>query len=100
MVTVGLLVRVEAKPGKEDAVAEFLTSLQATVERESRTTAWFAIRFGPTSFGVFDAFPDDESRRAHMASEVAAALIAGMDELLASSPSYEEVDLLGSKLPG
>lgn len=100
MVTVGLLVRVEAQPGKEDAVAEFLTGALAMVEREPETTAWFAIRLGTSSFGVVDAFPDDSGRRAHLSGEVAAALMAGVDEMLVGPPTIEPFDLLASKLPG
>ncbi len=99
MVTVGLLVRVEAKPGKEQAVADFLAGAQAIVEGEPGTTAWFAVRFSDSSFGIFDVFPDDESRQAHLTGAVGQALMANAEELLSAPPSIEHVDLLGSKLP-
>ena len=74
MLTHALLVRLEALPGKEDELAEFLTDARSIVLAEPGTVAWFAVRFGPTSFGVFDAFPDDEARQAHLAGGVGQAL--------------------------
>lgn len=100
MVTVGLLARVEAKPGKEQAVADFLSGAQSIVEGEPATTAWFAVRFSESSFGIFDVFPDEDGRQAHLNGQVAAQLMANADELLSAPPSIEPVDLLGVKLPG
>lgn len=99
MVTVGLLVRIEAKPGKEADVESFLRSAQPIVQGEPATTAWFAIRFGPSSFGIFDVFPDDAGRQAHLAGQVAAALMSRASELLAQPPSIEQIDILAGKLP-
>lgn len=99
MVKVGLLVRLEAKPGKEAEVESFLNSGLALVEEEPATIAWFAIRLGPTTFGVFDAFPDEAGRQAHLAGKVAAALMEKADELLAQPPTMERVDVLAAKLP-
>lgn len=100
MVTVALFVRVEAKPGKEDEVAQFLTGALPLVEAEPATIAWFGLRLGPSTFGIFDAFPDDAGRQAHMAGKVAAALMAKGPELFAKTPSIERVDVLAAKLPG
>lgn len=100
MVTVGLLLRLEAKPGKEAAVEEFLRDAQPVVRDEPATTAWFAVRFGPTSFGIFDVFPDDAGRQAHIAGKVAEALYAQGPDLFASRPSVEQIDILAEKLPG
>ena len=100
MVTVGLLLRMEAKPGKEEEVAEFLKAGLALVEAEPATTAWFGIRLGPSTFGIFDVFPDDAGRQAHLAGRVAAALQERGDELFAQPPTIEPVDVLASKLPG
>jgi quinol monooxygenase YgiN len=100
MVKVALLVRLEAKPGKEAAVESFLHSGLPIVEDEPATTAWFAIRFGPTTFGIFDAFPDEAGRQAHLAGRVAAALMANAAELLATPPAIEKLDVLAAKLPG
>lgn len=100
MVNVALLVTLEARPGKEDEVAEFLKGALPIVEGEPDTTAWFAIRTSATRFGVFDAFPDDSGRQTHLAGQVAAALMARAEELFAQPPVIEEIDVLASKLPG
>jgi quinol monooxygenase YgiN len=97
-VTVALWVKLDAKPGKEGDVETFLRSALPLVQEEPATLAWFAIRLGPSSFGIFDAFPDDAGRQAHLSGKVAAALMAKAPELLASSPSIEKVDLLAAKL--
>ena len=98
MVTVALLVRLEAKPGKEAEVEEFLRGGLAIVQQEPATTAWFAIRLGPSSYGIFDAFPDDAGRQAHLAGRVAAALMEKAPDLLAQAPSIEQIDVLAAKL--
>lgn len=100
MVTVGLFVRLEAKRGKEEEVANFLRSALPLVEAEPGTTAWFALRFGPSTFGIFDAAPNEAGRQAHLAGQVAAALMAQAPNLLAEPPSIEQVDILADKLPG
>lgn len=100
MVKVGLFVRLEAKPGKEAEVASFLEGGLAIVQGEPDTIAWFAIRLGPSTFGIFDAFPDDSGRQAHLSGRVAAALMAKAGELLSRPPSIENVDVLAVKLPG
>src|SRR6476469_925427 len=92
MVTVALLVRLEAKPGKEAEVEEFLRGGLAIVQQEPATTAWFAIRLGPSSYGICDAFPDDAGRQAHLAGRVAAALMEKAPDLLAQAPSIEQID--------
>ena len=99
MVNVALLVRLEAKPGKEAEVESFLKSGLAIVEEEPATIAWFAIRLGPSTFGIFDAFPDDASRQAHLSGRVAAALMAKAADLLSQPPLIEMVDVLAAKLP-
>lgn len=100
MVTVALLVRLEAKPGKEAEVESFLRGGLPAVQQEPATTAWFGIRLGPSTFGIFDAFPDDAGRQAHLSGRVAAALMAKAPELLARAPVIERVDVLAAKLPG
>ena len=99
MVKVALLVRLEAKPGKEEDVANFLRTGLSLVEEEPATTAWFAIQMGPTTFGIFDAFPGEEGRQAHLAGKVAAALKEKASELFAQPPTIEQVDILAAKLP-
>jgi quinol monooxygenase YgiN len=100
MVDVALLVRLEAKPGKEGDVEAFLRGGLAVVQEEPATIAWFAIRLGPSTFGIFDAFPNDAGRQAHLSGRVAAALMARAPELLSKPPVIEKVDILAAKLPG
>lgn len=100
MVTMALLVRLEAKPGKEADVENFLKGGLPIVQEEPATTAWFAIRMGPSTFGIFDAFPDEAGRQAHLTGRVAAALMAQASDLLAQPPSIEQIDVLAAKLPG
>lgn len=99
MVKVALFVRLEAKPGKEAEVQAFLESGLPLVQEEPATTAWFGLRLGPATFGIFDAFPDESGRDAHLSGRVAAALMAKAPELLAQPPSIEKVDVLAAKLP-
>jgi quinol monooxygenase YgiN len=99
MVSVGLFVRLEAKSGKEAEVEKFLRGGLAIVQEEPATIAWFAIRLGPSTFGIFDAFPDDAGRQAHLSGRVAAALMAKAPELFSLPPSIEQVDVLAAKLP-
>jgi len=99
MVTVALLVRLEAKPGKEAEVESFLKSGLPLAQEEPDTTAWFAIRIGPSTFGIFDAFPNESGRQAHLTGKIAAALMAKASDLLAQTPVIEKVDVLAAKLP-
>jgi quinol monooxygenase YgiN len=100
MVRVALYVRLEARPGKESAVADFLRSALPLVNEEPETSAWFAIQMGPSTFGIFDAFPDDAGRQAHLDGKVAAALMQNASELLSEAPRIEQIDVLAAKLPG
>lgn len=99
MVTVGLWVRLEARPGKEADVEQFLRSGLTLVVDEPATTAWFGVRLGPSTFGIFDAFPDEAGRNAHLTGRVAEALGQKVAELLANPPTIERVDVLAAKLP-
>ena len=99
MVTVGLLVRLEARPGKEAEVERFLGGGLTLVEAEPATTVWFGIRLGPSTFGIFDAFPDEAGRSAHLSGRVAAALGEKATELLAEPPTIERLEVLAVKLP-
>jgi Uncharacterized conserved protein len=95
-----LFVRLEAKPGKENEVAKFLRDAQGLVQQEPATTAWFGIKLGPTTFAIFDAFPDDAGRDAHLSGKVAKALMEKAPELLAQPPQIEKADVLADRLPG
>ena len=98
-VTTGLIVRLEAKPGREDELAAFLESALPPVAGEPETVVWLAVRSGASSFAILDAFPAAGGRRAHLDGPVAAALLARADELLASPPVIEHLDVLAARLP-
>jgi quinol monooxygenase YgiN len=99
MVKSALLVILDAKPGKEAEVEAFLRSGQPIVQNEPGTVAWFAVRMGPSTFGIFDAFPDEAGRQAHLSGLLAAALRERTPELFASPPRIEALDVLAAKLP-
>jgi quinol monooxygenase YgiN len=99
MTAKALFVTLEAKPGKENEVAKFLRDAQGLVQQEPATTAWFAIKLGPTTFAIFDAFPDDAGRDAHLSGKVAKALMEKAPDLLAEPPKIEKADILADRLP-
>ncbi len=99
MPKLSLLVRLEAKPGKENEVAAFLEQALELARKERTTSVWFALRMGPSTFGVFDAFEDETGRQAHLNGPIAQALMAQAPTLLASPPVIERVEVLGAKLP-
>jgi quinol monooxygenase YgiN len=92
MAKVALYVPLEAKPGKENEVAEFLRSAQTLVSQEPGTISWYAIKEGPTSFAIFDTFDDESGREAHLNGKVASALMA-------KPPSIHRIEVLSDKLP-
>src|SRR3954463_11780472 len=98
MVNVALLVRLEAKPGRENDVAELLKGALPLANAEPATTAWFALRLGRSTFGIFDAFPNEAGRQAHLNGQIAAALMAKAPALLAEPPTIERVEVLAAKL--
>ena len=93
----GILALLEAKPGKENAVAELLMTAQTLARQEPATAAWYAFRAGPRSFGIFDTFADEAGRKAHLDGRIAAALVGRSDELLAKAPEIQKLDLLAVK---
>ena len=99
MVNVAVFIRLEAKPGKETEIASFLRGGLSLVEQEPSTTAWFGVRLGPSTFGIFDAFPDEAGRQAHLAGRVAAALKEKASDLFSQPPTIEKVEVLAAKLP-
>jgi quinol monooxygenase YgiN len=98
MVNVALLARLVAKPGKEEEVAAFLASALPMAQQEATTIVWFAFRLSKTEFGIFDAFPDEAGRRAHLNGPIAKALLAKAGELLAEPPKIDPAELLAAKL--
>jgi quinol monooxygenase YgiN len=95
---VGLLVMLQARPGKEAEVGDFLKSALPLVEAEAGTTTWFAFKVGPATFGIFDTFKDEAGRTAHISGEVAKALFARAEELFVSAPQIQKPDILAEKL--
>jgi quinol monooxygenase YgiN len=98
MVSVGLYVHLEAKPGKEAEVAQFLRSGLPLAEAEPATITWFALQIGKSTFGIFDAFENESGRQAHLNGQIAAALMAKASELFSKPPAIEKVDVLAAKL--
>lgn len=99
MVKVALFVRLEAKPGKEKEVENFLLDGLLLLMDEPATTAWFGIRLGPSTFGIFDTFPNEAGRQAHLSGKLAAALMTRSGELFSTPPSIEKIDVIAAKLP-
>jgi quinol monooxygenase YgiN len=99
MAKVALYVPLEAKPGKEKEVADFLSAALPLVDAEPAIVTWFAIQEGPTSFAIFDTFDDAAGREAHLNGKVAAALMAKADALFAKPPQIFTIDILAQKLP-
>ena len=95
----GLFVRLRAKKGKGDEVEAFLRGGLEAVSEERDTTTWYAVRFGPEDFAIFDTFPDDAGRLAHLAGKVGRALVARTPELFEGAPDIEHADVLAYKLP-
>jgi quinol monooxygenase YgiN len=92
-----LLAQLRARPGKEQAVEEFLVSARALVLREIGTTTWYAVRFDSSLYGIFDTFPNQESRDTHVNGQVAKLLFARAEELFAEPPAIRMLDILASK---
>jgi len=94
-----LFARLEAKPGKEKEVADFLRQGLAMANQEATTLMWFALRLGPTTFAIFDAFGDEAARQRHLSGPIAQALMAQATALFAAPPAIESLEVLGAKLP-
>ena len=95
---VGIMATLQARPGKEIKVEEFLQSATPLVAAEVGTTDWFAFKIGPGTFGIFDTFNDEQGRRAHVNGEVAKALFARADELFVAAPQIQMIDIVAEKL--
>jgi quinol monooxygenase YgiN len=94
-----LYVELEAKPGKEQEVASFLSGARKMVNDEPDTTAWFAIRMAPNRFAIFDAFANERGRETHLNGKVASQLMAKTTELFAKAPEIHRLDVIADKLP-
>lgn len=92
-----LYASLEAKAGKEQEVESFLKSAQPLAQKETGTTTWFALKLGPSKFGIFDTFPNELAREAHLTGEIAKALFAKAEDLFATPPKVEKLEILASK---
>lgn len=92
-----LLVRLEAKPGKEKEVEDFLKGGLSLAQEEPGTKAWYALKIGPSTFGIFDTFSDEDGRKAHLSGKIADALKAKAAELFSTAPVIEKIDLIAVK---
>ena len=99
MIKVGLFVRLQAKPGKEEELAAFLMQGIELAKQETTTPVWFAFRLGGGSFAIFDAFADETGRQAHLNGPIAKALMEHAPALLAEPPAIDQLDVMGVKLP-
>lgn len=99
MMNVAILARLQARPGKEADVEAFLKSALPLANDEAQTPVWFALKLGPSTYGIFDAFADEAGREAHLSGPIAAALMKHADELLSEPPTIEKVQVLAAKLP-
>jgi quinol monooxygenase YgiN len=99
MITKGLLVHLDARHGMDAELERFLLDAVPAVRSEPGTSAWFALRFGRGEYGIFDVFPDEAARDAHLNGTVAAALMARSTELLHQTPRIETIEVLASKMP-
>lgn len=100
MPKLALLARLQAKPGQETALQQFLENALPLANAESATPVWFALKMGASTFGIFDAFADESGRQAHLDGAIAAALMANAANLLSEPPVIEKVEVLAAKLPG
>ena len=65
---------------------------------EPATTVWLALRLGPSTFAVVDAFPDEAGRQAHLEAG-RARLLDGASELFAEPPSIGYTEIIAAKIP-
>lgn len=99
MDTLAIWAMLEAKPGKELEVEQFLKSALPMAQAETQTTTWYALKLGPTTFGIFDTFVDQKGRDAHLSGDIAKALFAKAEELFARPPHIEQPEILAAKIP-
>lgn len=97
MIKHALFAKLEAKPGKEQALADFLAAGLEMANQEVTTPIWFALRLSPTTFGIFDAFATEADRQAHLNGPIAQALMVNAPELLAKAPEIAPIEVLGLK---
>ncbi len=96
----GLWAMLEAKPGKERELEDFLKSAKPMAEAEPETTTWYALKIGKSRYGIFDTFTNEDGRKAHLNGEIAKALMKSAKDLLAHEPRIEHTEILAAKAPG
>src|SRR5262249_2399795 len=96
---VALMVRLQAKKGKEAEVEKFLSDALPRVENETGTSTWHALRTSDRTYIIFDTFPNEESRQAHLSGNVAKALEEKSSELFSQRPVIEKMDIITVKMP-
>ncbi|MFE0513963.1 putative quinol monooxygenase [Streptomyces sp. NPDC058964] len=99
MTKLGLLARIEAKPEYAEQVGALLRDALKLAREEEHTVTWYAFQQGPTTFGVFDTFDDEQGRQAHLEGRIAAALMEAAGTMLSEAPDIRPVDVLAAKLP-
>lgn len=97
MSKLGLLVRLEAKAGKENAVEELITNALSLAVLEANTTTWYAFRINKSTFGIYDTFQHEEGRKSHLGGKIAQALMSNASELFVNPPVIEQLDVLAAK---
>ncbi len=95
MTKFALLARLEAKPGKEQEVADFLTGGLPVADQEWDTISWDAWQTGHSTFGVFVTFEAEDGRDKHL--RIAAVLTENADRLLSKPPVIEKLTILAAK---
>jgi quinol monooxygenase YgiN len=97
MSKLAIWAQLEARPGKEKEVEEFLKSALPLAEQERETVSWYAIKMGPGKYGIFDTFANEAGRNAHLTGAIAKALFAKAEELFAKAPEIAKPEVLAAK---
>ena len=92
-----LFVGLEADASKEEEIASFLREALRPVEDEPDTRDWYAIRFAPTQFAIFDTFAGNLGRLKHLLGQVGRSLIAKSFTDLEGLPEIRTADVLIEK---
>jgi quinol monooxygenase YgiN len=98
-VKLAFVAKLVAKPGMEQEVSDLLTGALELANAETGTSVWFALRTDRSTFWIVDAFPGEEARQAHIGGDIAKALMANADRLLAAAPEILPAEVLAAKLP-
>ena len=97
MTKLGLFLRLEAKPGKENAVAEFLKNALPMTIQENYAVSWYAFQLNENTFGIFDSFSNEEARTGHLQGRIAQQLMTQAPDLFSNKLEIERLDILAAK---